>query len=282
MPRRSQSAAAEPAPGAARLAVTIEGGDTARGDRARLVAERSGARLVDAGGAVPDDVDVVIAATDERLEARLRDPDRPRTPFAGPVFVDFTAIETRTGTGNLSRKQPLPKAIGDANRTVADASGGLGHDAMLLALMGWRVVVMERSPVVFALLEDALERACLDEDFGALLGAPDHVRWRLVFGDAAQVLPGLDPAPDVVYFDPMYPERRKSSAARRKPIRLLRALVGDDDDAPRTFEIARGVARNRVVVKRPREAPSLTDRPDAVRDCKLVRYDVHLRPPPGA
>ena len=90
---------------------------------------------------------LVLAFTPNRVEVRdLREDN-------GPGFsVDFTGIDLRTGTGNLSRKQPLPRAIGKETKTVVDATAGLGHDAVLLACMGYDVIAVERSPIVAALL----------------------------------------------------------------------------------------------------------------------------------
>jgi len=86
----------------------------------------------------------------------------------------------------------------------------------------------------------------------------------------------LPQRPDAVYLDPMFPPKRKKSAAVNKEMRLLRELVGDDLDAPDLLEVARGVARERVVVKRPDHAPPLAPYPSMSFLGKLVRYDVYL------
>lgn len=64
---------------------------------------------------------------------------------------------------------------------------------------------------------------------------------------------------DVVLLDPMFPEHRRRKTAERKPLRLLRLLAGDDEDAASLWAPAMNVARRRVVVKRPRRAPPLPD-----------------------
>jgi hypothetical protein len=46
------------------------------------------------------------------------------------------------------------------------------------------------------------------------------------------------PPPDAVYLDPMFPPKRKASALAKKSIRMVRALVGDDDDALELFAAA--------------------------------------------
>ncbi|MCA9290054.1 MAG: class I SAM-dependent methyltransferase, partial [Phycisphaerales bacterium] len=79
---------------------------------------------------------------------------------------------------------------------------------------------------------------------------------------------------DVVYIDPMFPPKRKTSALPRKEIVMLRRLVGDDPDAAALLACARA-AGARVVVKRADEAPALGDGVVAAHRGKTVRYDVH-------
>ncbi len=206
--------------------------------------------------------DLLLACTSERVE--LRD---NRDLRAKPVAVDFSKLVLRPYSPNLSRRQPLARAIGRRAQTVIDATAGFGRDAFLLAHMNYVVIAIERSAVVYALLRDALRRA---PDVDRVTG-----RFTLVLGDARVVLPALSVRPDVIYLDPMFPPKRKPSAAARKEVRLLRALAGDDRDAGELFTVARRLARQRVVVKRPDHAPPLFPNPTASFAGKLVRYDMY-------
>ena len=204
---------------------------------------------------------------DDGLE--LRDPDdRPRRG----MVVEYSNIDLRTGAGNLSKKQPLPRAIGKETKTVLDATAGFGYDAALLACMGFEVLAVERSPVIAALLEDGLRRALLDEDLNRALGDRLHFQG----GDSRDILEHMDSKPDAVYIDPMFPEKRKKSALAKKHIRFVRQIVGDDPDARQLLEVAMIHARKRVVVKRPTYADPLKADPDLSFGGKLVRYDVYL------
>jgi 16S rRNA (guanine1516-N2)-methyltransferase len=189
-----------------------------------------------------------------------------RDPRLNPLCVDFADIDRRPYAATLSRRQPLARAIGKA-QFVVDATAGLAQDALRLALLGFRVTAIERSPVVAALVADGLQR----------LGATHslHDRLRLLPGDARELLPTLVPRPEVVYLDPMFPDKRRRSAAVRKELRWLRDLVGDDADALELFEAARRAASYRVVVKRPDHAPPLVPMPAASIAGKLVRYDIY-------
>lgn len=193
-------------------------------------------------------------------------------PAYGPVSVSLPSWLGEPNFKQALRSQPLVRALGKHTNTVVDTTAGMGQDSFLLAATGHTVMAIERSPIVAALLEDGLSRLCLHPVAREAMG--DRITLRL--GDASEVLAGITPAPDAVYLDPMYPEKKKKSALARKEMQVLRELVGDDTDAAGLFEVSRRAARNRVVVKRPHYAPPLSDRPDMSYSGKLVRYDVYL------
>ena len=209
--------------------------------------------------------DLLLVLTAEHLE--LRD---NRDPQVGPVCVDFSHLDLRPYSHNLSRRQPLARALGKKAQTVVDATAGYCQDALLFALMGYRTTAIERSPVVLALARDGLRR------LAARAGITLDRRLRLIEADGRVLLPSITPPPEVIYLDPMFPPKRKKSAAVKKEMRLLRELVGDDPDAHELIEISRRVALDRVVVKRPDGAPPLAPDPSMSLAGKLVRYDVYL------
>jgi 16S rRNA (guanine1516-N2)-methyltransferase len=196
----------------------------------------------------------------------------------GPIMVDFTAgtIQYRLRHGG-GRSQALARAIGlkkGWQPAVIDATAGLGRDAFILAYLGCYVHMIERSPILAALLEDGLQRAA-DEELAAEIAGN---RLFLTRADSMNVLQKLtqDELPDVIYLDPMYPERTKSSMVK-KEMRILREFAGDDKDAPELLKIALKRSRNRVVVKRPRLATRLNDMlPSHEISGKTSRFDVYL------
>lgn len=183
------------------------------------------------------------------------------------LVLDFTPEARRRYLAHAGR-DPLIRALGRRGRRVVDATAGLGGDSVHLAWIGERVVAIERHPVVAALLADALARA---QAAGVL--EPGSIE--LVEGEATALLGTLRPRPEVVYLDPMFPPKRRASAAARKEMRLLRLLTGDSEDAESLFEAAREAATERVVVKRPDHAPPLVPKPTVSYGGKLVRYDVY-------
>ena len=157
------------------------------------------------------------------------------------MYVDFVggALGFRTRQGNRT-KEPLARAIGLKGRTlttVLDATAGLGRDAFILATLGCRVSLVERSPLIAALLRDGLARALADDNTRAAAE-----RMQLHGGDAVAIMERCaeHERPDVIYLDPMYPHRSKSALVK-KEMRVVRALVGEDVDAPQL--LASGAAR---------------------------------------
>ncbi|MDF7661547.1 16S rRNA (guanine(1516)-N(2))-methyltransferase RsmJ [Erwiniaceae bacterium L1_54_6] len=198
-----------------------------------------------------DDSPLALVLTASHLELRKRD-----EPKLGGIFVDFVsgamAHRRRFGGG---RGEAVAKAVGikgDYLPDVVDATAGLGRDAFVLAALGCRVRMLERHPVVAALLEDGLRRGYDDPEIGGWL----RERLTLLHVASQQALSEITPAPDVVYLDPMYPHRQKSAMVK-KEMRVFQSLVGADEDADALLEPARRLAKKRIVVKRPDYAPPL-------------------------
>ena len=215
--------------------------------------------------------EMLLTVTAERLELRFPQPGGPR-----PMFLDFVA--GRHGYArDVHRFRLLIKAVGfrSGPLTVLDATAGLGRAAFRLAYHGCCVTAIERSPILYALLMDGLERAARVPKIREHLGG----RLRMLCDDTREYLQklALEDAPDVVYLDPMFPERKKSALVKVE-MRILRRLIGDDLDAGELFKLACAVARQRVVVKRSREAEPLAPNPSHSHSDGTTRYDVYLRP----
>jgi 16S rRNA (guanine1516-N2)-methyltransferase len=192
------------------------------------------------------------------------------------VFADLTAIDTTSPAGR-KLDMPLLKAVGIKKGyayrpTVIDCTAGLGEDAWLLAAHGCTVTAIERQPVVAALLNDAIKRASEQQPDIAQRITPHTA-------NAADWLPQASSLkPQALILDPMFPTGRK--AKERKPMRVLRMLAGDDDDAPALLAAALATGVHRVCVKRPLYSHVIENasrpKPDVVYKGKAVRFDVYL------
>lgn len=197
-----------------------------------------------------------------------------------PIYADF--LSGRLGyrlVHGRNKHQPLARAVGlkrNPTPSVIDATAGLGRDAAMLMALGCQVVMLERSPIIAALLDDGLKRARQ----AAVMGTLIKQRVRFIHAESItylESLPNKD-RPDVVYLDPMYPHRTKSAMVK-KEMRIFRDIVGEDTDAHSLLRVALQCATRRVVVKRPRNADSLHGPPPTISIYgKTTRYDVYSYP----
>ena len=197
-------------------------------------------------------------------------PGAPRHPLA----VDFTDPAWRRRlAGTSARHDPLARAVGLHRRrgpAVVDATAGLGRDAAVLAHLGAEVVALEASPVLAALLEEALARG---------REAPVALeRLSLRCGDLRRLLATLPEAcREIVYLDPMFPAGSTRGGVGREA-QILRALLPAEAQAPEAELLghARAAATRRVVVKRSRRAPALAGQaPTRSLHGRAVRFDLY-------
>ncbi|MCK8565780.1 16S rRNA (guanine(1516)-N(2))-methyltransferase RsmJ [Yersinia ruckeri] len=228
--------------------------------------------LAERWGLVSDEqATMALVLTPTHLELRKLD-----EPKLGGIFVDFVsgtlAHRRRFGGG---RGEAVAKAVGIKKGylpNVVDATAGLGRDAFVLAALGCKVRMLERNPVVAALLDDGLQRGYQDREIGGWL----RERMTLLHASSLTALVDIDPRPEVVYLDPMYPHRQKSALVK-KEMRVFQSLVGADEDADGLLAPARALATKRVVVKRPDYAEPLAGvAAQAVITTKSHRFDLYL------
>ena len=200
----------------------------------------------------------------------------------GAIRCDFVTGSHRHrrnhGGGN---GQMIAKAVGVSGKfcpNVLDLTAGLGSDGFVLASLGCRVQLLERNPIVCALLKDGLERAKLaaihDADLSAII---DRISLNEI--NSAVYLDSLDTCsyPDVIYMDPMFPPRKKSAQVK-KEMQALQQIVGKDDDAALILKKAQEKAIYRVVVKRPAHAEYLSMiEPSYSLQGKSTRYDIFAK-----
>ena len=197
----------------------------------------------------------------------------------GPVAVEFgsAAMRHRRRSGS---NELLGKAVGVGKKfplNVLDATAGLGRDAFVLADLGCNIVLCEREPVVFELLRAGMASALVANDPWL---ATVTARMHLSAGDVRKKQPEEMRGSDVIYLDPMFPQRGKSAAVK-KEMAIFQSLFDagsdvQDADALLLWALQQDVAR--VVVKRSPRAPALAERaPSHCISGKTVRYDVYVR-----
>ncbi len=196
-----------------------------------------------------------------RLELTLQGLFLLSPRFSG-LQVDFSRVLHRA---KLDKSHALIRACKPiSGMRIVDATAGWGRDAALLAEAGAQVLLVEKQPVMAALLADGLER--LPADISAL---------SLVHCDAYLYLQHLEPDayPDLIYIDPMHPVRQKSALVK-KDMQVLQQLFGSDENVSELIALAIKRARKKVVVKWPQRLPPLRV-PQHHISGKTVRFDIY-------
>ena len=232
------------------------GASSAFGHRLRIVPYARGSMRTYAVAIQPSPP---IEAASRRRQKRRRKKDDD--PAMRPFYVEFVPPpgsrvgKVMGGGGGGGGTELLLRAVAPQRRQgqgkhsetgmiVWDLTAGFGRDAALVAAGGAEAVVMiERDPVVAALLRDGLRRLCLVADSGLGDDCDDETVGRAAYlserlsleegdgSDAARRLlsegaedrnendndksrerrrRGIGRRPDVCYLDPMFPPRTKS------------------------------------------------------------------------
>ena len=215
-----------------------------------------------------------VALVVDTHEVWLQALEKPRP---GRVTIDFSSPDMlyRRKSGH---NEPLGRAVGvkkDLKPRVFDATAGLGRDAFVLADLGCNVELSEASPVLFFLLTHAKQTALLSAQTKVVDAAQ---RMTISRGDSAQrSLAGFD----VIYLDPMFPDRSKSAAVK-KDLATVQALLESDktgEQGAALLDWALSQPVGRVVIKRPAKSPYLGGiKPSHAISGKTVRFDVLVRP----
>jgi 16S rRNA (guanine1516-N2)-methyltransferase len=179
-----------------------------------------------------------------------------RPAWQGGVWVTLDEVGRRAAqSGELTRACST-----GASLRVLDALGGWGVDALVLARRGCQVSLVERHPLISALQQDLVRRS-----------GSQHVS--SVWGDGFIALDETD-GYDVIYLDPMFPQRGKG-ALPGKRMQVL-SLLTESDPRPLSVWVERAVAaaRQRVVLKR-RDKDPVVAPPDWQIRGRKVRFDVY-------
>lgn len=191
---------------------------------------------------------------------------------------DFTKLQKRLQYHNLTHELLVKatKVKGREKLRVIDATAGMGEDSLLLAASGCEVTLYEQDPVIAALLQDTMRRALEETALHEIV-----MRMQLVEGDSIGHLRKLGEAgerPDVIYLDPMFPERQKSGLVKKK-FQLIHYLEAPAENEEALMQAAIAARPFKIVVKRPAKGPYLAGlKPSYSLDGKAIRYDCYVYP----
>ena len=234
------------------------------------------------------------------------------TPCGGALDGSVSkgnAFEESASKENMIKEGCSPQKCPAEKRPLAiDATAGLGEDSFLLAAAGFEVMLIEHNPDIFALLENAIQKAQSDEDLNAIVG---HMH--PILADAVSVLEDLasslntsglsssglecggahkdlnhkdakhkdehEAYPSIIYLDPMFAAKTKTSAAKKK-FQILHQLEQPCSSKAQheLFSSAAKLKPKKLIVKRHLKGALITDdiKPSYSLKGKAIRYDCYV------
>ncbi|MCR5216620.1 MAG: class I SAM-dependent methyltransferase [Lachnospiraceae bacterium] len=229
-------------------------------DRARRIAERFETQVTTT---IPEDTSAMYFLMDK----------------GGLSFVaggqelrgDFTRLLSRVTGGHLQHEILLKAAKSsgmEEGMRAVDCTAGMGEDSFILAAGGYSVELFEHNPITATLLSDALIRA---KNHGQLKEIAR--RMTLKEGDSKELLSQLSYVPDVIYLDPMFPEKKKSAETKKK-LQILHQIENPCGDEEELIQKALLVGAKKIIIKRPPDGPYLAGiTPSYSVTRKAVRFD---------
>lgn len=173
---------------------------------------------------------------------------------------------------------------GDLYQKAMDATAGFGEDSLILAAAGYEVTLYEKDPVIAALLKDCLIRARKIPEIKDMV-----MRMKLVEGDSIEAMLKMAELansddnrvvvdmPDLIYLDPMFPERQKSSKIKKK-FQLIQKLERPCFNGEEMVNAALSLNPKKILIKRPMKAETLGDRtPEFSYKGTSIRYDCFMQ-----
>ena len=164
----------------------------------------------------------------------------------------------------------LKKAIGwqsTSQKHILDTTGGLGHDAFILALLGQKITVLEKNTGLCILIEEALNNlpnlpyfnnarnniSIINKDSRAFLTSAEHF--------------------DVIYIDPMFNSDKKLK--RSKQMEFLANYLAEYDDP--SIDFYQTKFKRMVIKKEFRSSSGIKDDPAISFKGASIKYDVYLK-----
>ena len=196
--------------------------------------------------------------------------DNPHIKFKDKEIINsFRSGSFTNRIKNFQREAHLKKAIGyggESSKRILDCTGGLGHDAFILALLGQNVTVVDKNKGLCILFELALESLPQTSYF---LEAKERIT--IINDNSASFIDKLLDY-DVVYIDPMFKD--KGTAGRSGVMSLISDYLDDFTDVS---DILIRSKFNRMVIKRQKQfKQSGNGSPSFILSGKSINFHVFI------
>lgn len=200
----------------------------------------------------------------------------------GNIKVDFLAGKNNhRRIYSTSYRSDIARAFAISSKNkpkILDCTAGFGSDAFSLASLGCEVKLIERNPLVYALLYDGIQRMKMatrsDKHFKKCIDISCEYNDSICYLNESSDNQNFF---DAIYLDPMFPPKSKNAKAK-KEMQAIQNIIVFEGDYDKLLSAALESKAKRVVVKRPVKGSFLSDiSPSFSIKARTIRYDVFIK-----
>lgn len=185
--------------------------------------------------------------------------------FKKPLFFNPNSGKMAFRLRRSEQESLIKKALGKlhSDAVIFDATGGLLNDALIMSSLGYKIIAVEQSKILHAML------------YCGLLNYSKANNLSLVYGHCEEI--SLKHSFDVIYFDPMF--ESPNTALRDKQFRMINEILEIEsikNDNHQTFAHLRSFSDKKLIVKRPIKAEPFAEDINYQVKGRSIRYDIYI------
>ena len=179
------------------------------------------------------------------------------------ISIDFLdeAINNKIKSRLSGKKDVFSKLFPIKNSTLLDCTAGYGRDSYVLRSMGFNITMIENSPVMSLLLNDALKKLKLSN-------------FKMYHGNSYDYLNHSEKYYDYIYIDFMFDKLKKNSLSSKND-ETLKLISFQENNKNNLIRLAIKKANSRVVVKEPKYSLSNILKPEYTIKTKLLNFNIY-------
>ncbi len=185
--------------------------------------------------------------------------------YKRPVSISINFLDEETDNKiklRLSGKKDIfNKLFPKKGSTLLDCTAGYARDSYILRSMGFNVTMIENSPVMSLLLNNALKKLKLSN-------------FIMYHGNSYDYLNHSEKNYDYIYIDFMF-NKLKNNSLSSKNDETLKLVSFQELNKNRLIKLAIKKSRDRVVVKEPKHSLSNILKPEYVIKTKLLNFNIY-------
>jgi 16S rRNA (guanine1516-N2)-methyltransferase len=179
------------------------------------------------------------------------------------ISIDFLdeAINNKIKSRLSGKKDIFSKLFPIKNSTLLDCTAGYGRDSYVLRSMGFNITMIENSPIMSLLLNDALKKLKLSN-------------FKMYHGNSYDYLNHSEKYYDYIYIDFMFDKLKKNSLSSKND-ETLKLISFQENNKNNLIRLAIKKANSRVVVKEPKYSLSNILKPEYTIKTKLLNFNIY-------